>query len=122
MSLKNLEIKESWLGRKDNIVEDFFVPTLKEAKEYRRITGFFHSKCLVALSSGMVNFLKRGGKIKLVSWVYLTKKDYEAVQKGLKNKGQIMAEWEKQPEDIQEARGELAEETTVEVEAINESE
>ena len=94
MSLEDLEIKESWRSPRDDIVEDFFVPVLNESVEYRRVTGFFHSKCLVALSSGMLNFLKKGGKMKLISWVYLTKTDFEAVEKGLESRGKLLEKWE----------------------------
>ena len=69
MSLKNVsDIKLEYRTLADNVVDDFYVPCLKEAKVYKRAVGFFSSSILLQISKGLGSIAKKGGKIKRNRW------------------------------------------------------
>ena len=47
MSLRNVSIKKEYRSLIDNVVQDFYLPLLKEASIYKRAVGFFSSSALV---------------------------------------------------------------------------
>ena len=47
MSLKEQPIKNEYRSLIDNVVQDFYIPLLKEAVTYKRAVGFFSSSSLV---------------------------------------------------------------------------
>ena len=67
MSLKDSCIKSEYRSLIDNVVQDFYVPLLKEAVTYRRAVGFFSSSSLVDISKGIAAIAKRRGKIQIVA-------------------------------------------------------
>ena len=58
MSFKDLGLKHSYSSEKDNLLFDFYIPVLKEAISYKRITGFFSSTIFNIAADGMAFFLK----------------------------------------------------------------
>ena len=46
MGFKDLELKREYRSFKDDIIKDFYVPVLKEARIYKRAVGFFSSTAL----------------------------------------------------------------------------
>ena len=97
MSLKNVsDIKLEYRTLADNVVDDFYVPCLKEAKVYKRAVGFFSSSILLQISKGLGSIAKKGGKIKLLVSPRLSKDDYEAIEKGYNLKQLVSDKFEKE--------------------------
>ena len=67
MSLKDKYLKNEYRSLLDNVVQDFYIPLLKEAVSYKRAVGFFSSSSLVELTKGIASMAERGGKIKIVA-------------------------------------------------------
>lgn len=82
MSLKNLHYLPDYRSGYQNILEDFFRPSLREAKEYWRAVGYFSSSALEAFGSPLGEFVAHGGLIKLVTSVELSEKDMDAIKNG----------------------------------------
>ena len=53
MGLKDHKVKSEYRSLIDNVVQDFYIPLLKEAVLYRRAVGFFSSCSLVEISKGI---------------------------------------------------------------------
>ena len=66
MSLKDKYIKNEYRSLLDNVVQDFYIPLLKEAVSYKRAVGFFSSSSLVELTKGIASMAERGGKIQIL--------------------------------------------------------
>jgi superfamily II DNA or RNA helicase len=66
----------------DNLVEDFFLPVLKETLNYDRGVGYFTSGWLSSVSEGLVPLVERSGKIRLITSPYIDSRDYEAIKLG----------------------------------------
>lgn len=82
MSLLDINLKKEYRSPRDNIVNDFYIPLLKEAKLYKRSVGFFSSSSLLELSYGISSLINNGGKILLIASPNLSEEDIEAMNKG----------------------------------------
>ena len=82
MSLRDIEYQEDYRSGYDNIVDDFFRPSLSRAKNYWRAVGYFSSSALESFGAPLGEFIRNGGSIRLVTSVELSQKDLEAIQNG----------------------------------------
>ena len=86
MLLKDLHLQEEYFTGNTDLVGSFYRPCLSEAFEYNRSVGYFRSSVFILIGPDIINFVKRGGKIRLVSSPYLTEDDIDAINTGYKNK------------------------------------
>lgn len=90
MSLIDKHIKSEYRSLIDNVVQDFYIPLLKEAVTYKRAVGFFSSSSLVEITKGIASMAERGGKIQIVASPYLSGEDIEAIKKGYAERNEII--------------------------------
>ncbi|MCR5323387.1 MAG: DEAD/DEAH box helicase family protein [Lachnospiraceae bacterium] len=90
MGLKDHKVKSEYRSLIDNVVQDFYIPLLKEAVSYKRAVGFFSSTSLVEISKGIATMASEGGKIQIVASPYLSDEDIEAIKKGYDDRNQII--------------------------------
>ena len=92
MSLKDhdSEIKTEYRSLIDNVVQDFYIPLLREADSYKRAVGFFSSTSLVEISKGIGSMAERGGRIQIVASPYLSDEDLDAICKGYEDRDRII--------------------------------
>lgn len=82
MSLLDVNLKQEYRSPRDNIVNDFYIPLLKESVLYKRSVGFFSSSSLLEISYGISNLINNNGKIQLIASPNLSEEDIEAINKG----------------------------------------
>lgn len=90
MSLKDIRIKSEYRSLIDNVVQDFYIPLLHEAKAYKRAVGFFSSSSLIEISKGIADMSKGGGKIEIIASPYLSDEDIKAIKEGYENRKKIV--------------------------------
>lgn len=90
MSLKDYKIKSEYRSLKDNVIEEFYIPLLKEAVKYERAVGFFSSSALVEISKGIAEMASKGGKIRIVASPYLSDDDVKAIREGYEKREKII--------------------------------
>ena len=90
MGLKDHKIKSEYRSLIDNVVQDFYIPLLREAVTYKRAVGFFSSTALVEISKGIAEMASEGGRIQLVASPYLSDEDIEAIKLGYENRDVII--------------------------------
>lgn len=90
MSLKQYKVKCEYRSLIDNVVQDFYIPLLKEAVAYKRAVGYFSSSSLVEISKGIAEMAAKGGKIQIVASPYLSNEDIEAIKKGYEDRQKII--------------------------------
>lgn len=84
-------IKRHYAGQAGMLINEFYVPVLKEAVRYDRQAGFFDSSSLVQLASGLSAFIDRirllpkvgQPPMRLITGATWTDRDREAYQKGI---------------------------------------
>ena len=90
MSFKDIELKTEYRSKRDDIVEDFYIPVLEKSVYYRRAVGFFTSNALIEISKGITSLVKNDGKIKLIASPRLSPEDIEAMRAGYERRNQII--------------------------------
>ncbi|KKF99590.1 DEAD/DEAH box helicase family protein [Methanosarcina mazei] len=83
MSLRDLSIKHSYNSEKDDILNDFYIPSLKEGVFYDRIAGYFSSSSFTTAAEGISQFARNQGRMRFIVNVKLSIEDYEQIEKGL---------------------------------------
>ena len=90
MGLKDHKVKSEYRSLIDNVVQDFYIPLLREAISYKRAVGFFSSSSLVEISKGIAEMASEGGRIQIVASPYLSDEDIEAIKKGYDDRNNII--------------------------------
>ena len=90
MSFKDNNWKCRYVAGRDNPLNDFLIPALKQAKRYYRVAGYFSSSVLSAAASGLAHFIDNGEKMELVVGAELEKDDICAINSGLTNSKEII--------------------------------
>ncbi len=80
MGLGDLQYKRVYVSCVDNLVEDFYIPTLSESVLYQRKTGYFNSRALAMAARGISGLLEKGGKMQLLCSVELDIDDQDALK------------------------------------------
>ena len=91
ISFKEIELKNHYDSLIDNVVDDFYVPVLKQASKYQRTVAFFESKVLTIIASGLKDFILNNGKMELVCGPKLTPDEIESIQQGINSPEEIIA-------------------------------
>jgi len=92
MTLNELKIKSSYDSDEDNILRDFYIPSLKNSCLYKRIASYYSSSSLAVASEGIVGFLQNEGKMQLLINVALSEEDFKAIEEGIKNPEKVISE------------------------------
>ena len=79
MSLKSISLNKAYSSDSDDILYDFYIPSLKESIEYDRLAGFFSSKSLAIAARGILGLIGKGGTMRLIISPKLDKSDLEII-------------------------------------------
>ncbi|MFW6026242.1 MAG: DEAD/DEAH box helicase family protein [Candidatus Woesearchaeota archaeon] len=91
MTLKDLNLKLSYRSEnKTEMLKDFYLPVLSNAKIYKRAVGYFSSSVLLNLTNGISELIKKQGKMEIVASPKLIKQDIEAIKKGYELRDNII--------------------------------
>ena len=82
MSLRDLHYLEDYRSGYNDLIREFFQPSLREAQDYSRAVGYFSSSSLEAFGVPLGEFVKRDGRIRLVTSVELSQSDLDAITSG----------------------------------------
>lgn len=89
MSLKNINIKAVYRTEEDNILEDFYIPALRESVRYDRAVGFFSAGMLSYAIQGLSAFVGNNGYIRLIIGGELQQEDHLAIKAGYELRGRL---------------------------------
>lgn len=80
VTFKDLALKNSYETKKDDLIADFYIPTLNLSWRYDRISGYFSSSSLAVSAKGLAGLIKNGGKMRLVMCPRLSREDAEVIE------------------------------------------
>src|SRR3954454_5705360 len=80
--LSRLLLETEYRSLKDDPVQRFYVPCLREASSYRRAVGYFRSSVFVVIGPAIGECARRGGKIALICSPDLDEADVEQIETG----------------------------------------
>lgn len=81
MSLKDLNF-QSLYRKKDDVLNNFYIPALKEARVYKRVSAYFSSDVLKLYSKGLKSFIENGEKIYFIFSHHISQEDFYEIKKG----------------------------------------
>jgi len=82
MKLSELTIKPSYTKTDDDIAEEFYLPCMRCAKGYDRISGYFGSTIYIIAWDALREFIENGGRMRLICSPYISDDDEKAMAKG----------------------------------------
>ena len=94
--LRTLQYKGVYKSDLDNILEDFYFPTLSVANRYDRAVGFFSASTISCAAQALSAFVKNSGRVRLILGAFSDKEDVQAISEGYRQREvfeKIGAEW-----------------------------
>ena len=80
--LRSIAAKGVYKSDQDNILEDFYFPTLAVASSYDRAVGFFSGSTISYAAQALSTFIANGGAMRLILGAFADTRDIEAVRRG----------------------------------------
>ena len=90
--LSALELSTEYRSLKDDPVDRFYRPCLRNAKLYSRAVGYFRSTVFVVVGIAIIEFARRGGRIRLICSPDLADDDVEQIVRGYAHREQTLAD------------------------------
>lgn len=81
--LRDSDFKFHYTSEEDNIYEDFFVPALSDAVNYKRAVGYFSLGVILNTPQALSQLVDRKGKIQIVFAKLVSEVDLAHIQEGL---------------------------------------
>ncbi len=78
--LRNISLQNSYRSGNDDILNDFYIPCLKNANQYDRAAGYFDSKSLVLAAQGISKLILNDGKMRLIVSPRLKPEDIKVLE------------------------------------------
>ena len=89
MTLRNVDLKISYRSSENNMVRDFYNPTLSEAINYKRAVGYFTIASLINAAQGLSNLIENGGNVQIIASPKLSEEDINTINLGYKMKNDV---------------------------------
>jgi superfamily II DNA or RNA helicase len=90
MTLKDVNLKHCYDSDEDDILNEFYIPVLKNSFKYQRLAGFFRSSTLAVAARGIQGLLENNGEMQLIAGAVLSKQDVDAIKEGIENPEKII--------------------------------
>ena len=82
MALKDIQFEPWYNSKEHNLIEEFYIPALSNAREYKRVSAFFDSNILGLYSVGIENIIATKGHVSFIFSSELKPDDFELMKKG----------------------------------------
>ena len=90
MSLQDCNLAYEYRSDLSNIIDEFYIPCLRESKYYWRAVGYFTSHGLMLAAKGLATFLNKNGYMRLIASPVLDDEDIKAFIKGYEARTDIL--------------------------------
>ena len=90
MKLSDIEFKLQYRSDRDDLINDFYIPCMKASVKYDRAVGYFSSHALAQASIGIEEFIKNGGKIRIIASPNLQDDDIKAIEGGIQAREDVI--------------------------------
>lgn len=80
MTLRAVQVRESYRTGSHDLVKEFYEPCLRNSVLYQRGSGYFNSRVLSMAARGVKEFIRNGGRMQLVCSVQLDEDDQEVLR------------------------------------------
>ena len=92
MNLRLNDFKEEYRTGERDLVKEFYRPCLSNSVRYDRAVGYFRSSVFLLIGSDLIDFAKRGGRVRLICSPCLSEDDVSSIAQGYRTKIETMDE------------------------------
>ena len=92
MEYTDINIQSAYESGVDDLILDFYVPMLSNAKRYDRIAGFFSSTSLALAARGVAGLIANNGTMRIVASPRLSREDVEMINGSVEDPEKLIAE------------------------------
>ena len=82
MGLLNNQFNIRYTKSKDDIANEFYLPCMRDAEKYDRISGYFRSTIFIIAWRALKEFVANGSTMRIICSPYVSSKDEKAVEEG----------------------------------------
>lgn len=104
-SFLDLDIRSNYDSENHDMLNEFYIPVLTEARKYDRLAGFFSSSALAVAARGISEFIINNGHMRLLVGARLYEADVRAIKEGKENPEKLISEM--MLDDLQNFENEL---------------
>mgnify|MGYP003331400540 CR=1 FL=1 len=90
--MTRFEPKLTWESSRDNLIEEFYRPALKEAILYQRKAGYFSSTSFASITNEILDFIVRKGRIQLITSPFISTYDRQIIKDSIENREKVLSE------------------------------
>ena len=90
--MDRFELKLNWNSLKDDLVEEFYRPALKDAILYQRKAGFFSSATFMDIANEVISIIGKKGRIQLITSPKLSAVDIDILKKSVEEKDRLISD------------------------------
>lgn len=90
MSFKDLQLRGRYTTLKQNVVEEFYSPVLRNSVVYCRVSCYFSSSSLASVAEAITQFVNKGRTMYLIIGSSLAPSEVEAMKKGTEDFEELM--------------------------------
>ena len=77
--LKDINLKTNYRTDRDDAVENFYAPCILQSVKYSRAVGYFRSSIFLITGESVIDFVRRGGSIRLICSPSMTVEDIKVI-------------------------------------------
>ena len=81
--IREFDPKLTWNSLRDDCIEDFYKPALKNCELYQRLSGYFSSSVFAHIAIEILEFIETGGRMELVTSPELSRIDKEIFEQSV---------------------------------------
>lgn len=82
MGLNSFDFKTAYNKVENNIAEEFYLPCMRVATRYDRISGYFSSTIYIIAWDALKEFINNNGKMRIICSPYISEEDQIAMSEG----------------------------------------
>ena len=90
--LAGLDLNTEYRSAKEDPARSFYAPCLAESNLYKRAVGYFRSSVYLVIGASVLEFARRGGRIRLICSPELTDEDVESIADGYRDRREVVAD------------------------------
>ena len=90
--LSSLELDTEYRSQKDDPVGQFYVKCLRNANTYDRAVGYFRSTVFLVIGPSIIDFVKKGGKLRVICSPDLALDDVRHIAEGYLRRAEVLQE------------------------------
>src|SRR6266568_7991274 len=78
--MRDLNLQRAYRSGRDALLDEFYVPCLQESTRYDRAVGYFSSTLYQVVAIAFSDFVRRGGRMRLICSPALAPEDFAAMK------------------------------------------